>query len=225
LNSVEFQPFDPDAEMEKFRRNLPHWRQNGVTYFITARLADSMPRSRIEQWKEERDLWLRGQGLDDACELHALPEARQREFQRTFTQIWHDWLDAGEGECVLREPVIAQLVADQLIKGHPAAYQLDAWVVMPNHLHAVVTPVMQDLSRIVQRWKGASARFINQRLGRSGTLWQEETFDHIVRSAEQLEHFRRYIQENPRKARLRPGEYLLGGGGDGGADFSPRVPE
>jgi len=218
---MEFQPFDPEGEIEKFRKKLPHWRQEGVTYFVTARLADSMPRSRIEQWKEERDAWLGAHGLKDASDLQILPELVQREFQRTFTKKWHDWLDAGEGECVLRNPEVAQLVVDQLVKGHPDEYQLDAWVVMPNHLHALVMPLARDLSRIVQRWKGASARFINQRLGRSGTLWQEEAFDHIVRSAEQLGYFRRYIMENPRKARLRPGEYLL----DGGADFSPRVPD
>ncbi len=218
---MEFQPFDPEGEVVKYRKKLPHWRQEGVTYFVTARLEDSMPRSRIEQWKEERDAWLGAHGLKDARDLPTLPEPLQREFQRTFTKKWHDWLDAGEGECVLRQLGIAQLVKDQLVKGHPDEYWLDAWVVMPNHLHALVTPVNQDLSRIVQRWKGASSRFINRRLGRSGTLWQEESFDHIVRSAEQLDHFRRYIVDNPVKGRLRPWEYLC----QGSPDFSPPIPD
>ncbi|MEQ1842534.1 MAG: transposase, partial [Verrucomicrobiales bacterium] len=187
------------------------------------RLADSIPRSRIEQWKKEREAWILSHGLTQTGELQTLPPSLQWEFQRTFTKKWHDWLDAGEGGCVLRDPEIAGLVVDQLIKGHPVEYVLDAWVVMPNHLHALVTPVAGDLSRIVQRWKGASARFINQRLGRRGTLWQEEAFDHIVRSAEQLEHFRRYIAENPVKACLKPGEFELGG--SSGRDFSPCSPD
>ena len=214
---MEFQAFDPDGEVQISRQNLPHWRQEGVTYFVTARLADSIPWSRIAQWKEQRETWIRAHGLRDTSETRTLPETAQREFQRTFTKKWHDWLDAGEGDCVLRHPEIATLVVEQLIKGHPDKYVLDAWVVMPNHIHTLITPVTQELSQIVQRWKGASARFINSRLGRTGTLWQAEAFDHIVRSTEQLDHFRRYIAENPVKAGLMPGEFQLGGG----RDFSP----
>ena len=90
--------------------------------------------------------------------------------------------------------------------GHARAYQLDAWVVMPNHFHALVEPCQgTTLGAIVKSWKGGSAREINLLLGRQGTLWQPEPFDHIVRSEAQLEHFRRYIAENPAKARLKSG--------------------
>jgi len=216
---MPFQPFDPEDEVRITRQNLPHWRQDGVTYFVTSRLADSIPRARLEQWKEEREAWMRAHGLSDAGEIRTLPDSVQREFQRAFTKQWYDWLDAGEGECVLRQQECAAAVVEQMVKGHPDEYEMDAWVIMPNHLHALVTPRTVELSRVLQRWKGASARFIHRRLGRSGTLWQAEAFDHIVRSEEQLEHFRRSIADNPLRAGLRQGEFFLGGG----RDFSPCV--
>jgi REP element-mobilizing transposase RayT len=83
---------------------------------------------------------------------------------------------------------------------------------MEGTTHALVEPLEKHtLGAILQRWKGASARMINQVLRRSGTLWQAETFDHIVRSEAQFDHYRRYIAENPRKAGLTDG-YVLGMG-------------
>ncbi len=56
--------------------------------------------------------------------------------------------------------------------------------------------------------KRHSAVRINKRLQRSGTLWQAESFDHIVRNDAQLDHFREYIKDNPNKAHLPPKEFL-----------------
>ena len=81
---------------------------------------------------------------------------------------------------------------------------------MPNHIHALIEPDKETtLGEILKSWKGGSAREINVLLGRQGTLWQREPFDHIVRSGEQLEHLRRYIAQNPIKAGLHSG-YTLG---------------
>ena len=94
----------------------------------------------------------------------------------------------------------------RLLAGHGTAYELDGWCIMPNHLHALVRPGEKvTLGEIVRHWKGGSAHDINRVLGRRGPLWQEEAFDHIVRSEAQLEHFRRYIAANPGKAHLREG--------------------
>ena len=68
---------------------------------------------------------------------------------------------------------------------------------MPNHVHMLVTPLGEyTLSEAVQEWKSVSSHRINKSLGRKGEFWQKEYFDHIVRSAEQLEKFRNYIQRN-----------------------------
>ena len=93
-----------------------------------------------------------------------------------------------------------------------AASFAEAHCALPPHskVPSLVTPLAKwTLGGIVQGWKGASARAINLRLGRTGRLWQPEPYDHVVRSEEQLAHYRRYIAENPIKARLREGEYAL----------------
>ncbi len=145
-----------------------------------------------------------------------MPEEKRNEFQETFTAKWHRMLDAGHGKCVLKDPVIASILVKELIKGHLESYRLDAWVIMPNHFHSLLEPAIgaASLSKIMQQWKGASARHINAALGRRGTLWQDEPFEHIVRSEAQLNHYRCYIAENPGKARLRVGEYCLGIGSE-----------
>jgi REP element-mobilizing transposase RayT len=83
---------------------------------------------------------------------------------------------------------------------------------MPNHLHALVTPLGKTtLGEIVRHWKGGSAFEINRLLGRRGSLWMTEFFDHIVRSEAQMERFRKYIADNPKKAGLLRG-FVAGNG-------------
>jgi REP element-mobilizing transposase RayT len=207
---MPFKPFNGEAEVHHHRQGrLPHWRQWGVTYFVTARLADSVPAVVRDEWQQRRDAWLAAHGVS---EPEALPDEQRHEYHREFTAAFHTLLDAGYGECVLARTECAEILIARLLAGHSRAYQLDAWVVMPNHFHALIEPVKGTLlGEIVKSWKGGSAREINVLLGRRGALWQKEPFDHIVRSEAQLEHFRRYIAENPTKAGLRSG-YALGVG-------------
>ena len=96
---------------------------------------------------------------------------------------------------------------------------LGSYVVMPNHVHALVRPVMgHKLSDILHSWKSFTANEANQLLKRNGPFWQDESFDHIVRDESQLERFHRYICENPIKARLPASEFKLGIG-LGGKEF------
>jgi REP element-mobilizing transposase RayT len=143
-------------------------------------------------------------------DLDKLPEETRRAYHREFTARFHELLDAGHGRCHLERNDCAKLLGERLTAGQLSSYELDAWVVMPNHLHALVTPAKGvSLGRIIQSWKGGSAREINQIIGRTGQLWQREPFDHIVRSEPQLNHFRRYIALNPEKAGLRKG-FVMG---------------
>jgi REP element-mobilizing transposase RayT len=210
---VTFKPFDLEKETSITWQTLPHWRQMGVTYFVTSRLADSIPHWVVQRWEEERRQWLLREGVDSDVEMDRLSSAKRLEFKRTFTAKWHRWLDIGYGNCVLKESDVAQVLIKEITRGHPIDYTLDAWVLMPNHFHALVNPSQRtNLSSIQQRWKGASAMRINHLLKREGQLWQKEAFDHIVRNSNRLNDFRRYIAENPGKARLREGEYVLGFG-------------
>ncbi|RYD42031.1 MAG: hypothetical protein EOP85_11775 [Verrucomicrobiaceae bacterium] len=207
---MPFTPYNEDETIHRHRLDLPHWRQWNRTYFITTRLADSVPLPVMENWKVQRRLWLAQHGIHADAGPDSLPETERNEFHREFTARFHELLDAGQGECILARPDVAEILSAQLISAHETTYQIDAWVIIPNHIHALVEPLEKHtLGSILQSWKGASARLINPAAGRSGRLWQPETFDHIVRSEPQLNHFLRYIASNPAKAGLREG-YALG---------------
>ena len=207
---MPFKPFNRDAVVtDHDKGNLPHWRQRGTTYFITSRLADSIPAPLRDDWLSLRTTWL---ARHKATDPDSLPEELRNEFHRQFTAEFHKFLDAGHGECLLARADCADIFIGRLVAGHGRAYLLDAWVVMPNHIHALVEPAKGSLlGEIVRSWKGGSSREINLLLGRSGSLWQKEPYDHIVRSEAQLNHYRQYIAQNPLKAGLRSG-YRLGTG-------------
>jgi len=210
--------FDPSAPVGRLRGgNLPHWRQDGAMYFVTWRTVDSMPRERVEQWISERETWLKA---------HPEPwNAREEEeYYRLFPDRWEAWLDEGHGECLLARPDIRQVVEDVLQHDDGKKYELHDFVVMPNHVHVLVSPLgKHTLSEITQTWKSTSAHRINKLLGHPGTFWRRESFDHIVRSAEQAEKFRRYIQENPRalSGRDAPLAFSKQKSGEGAAATSP----
>jgi len=187
---------NPNLPIEIYQRNLPHWRQKGVAYFVTFRLADSLPKQKLEQLRMEREEWFR---------KHHPPYSKmeQAEYHRLFSKRVQDWLDAGEGACHLSNIQAAQIVADALRFFDGTRYRLGAWVVMPNHVHVVVTPLGEyELSGITHSWKSFTANKINRLLGRSGAFWMEESYDHIVRNPEQLYQIEQYIINNPSRANV-----------------------
>lgn len=184
--------FDPLAPTANLSGNLPHWRQEGVTYFVTFRLADSIPKATLSLWIREREDWLL---------RHPEPrsEALRREYHRLFVERFHKWLDAGYGSCVLGEPAVRKIVADAIRHFEGERYLLREWIVMPNHVHVVVSPMVgHDLSEIAHSWKSFAANQINRLLSRTEKLWQKEPFDHIVRGPDELERIEQYIHDNPR---------------------------
>ena len=195
--------FDPHAEIARKENRLPHWQQPGAAYFVTFRLADSIPIHLLREWKMERDDWLRH---------HPKPWAApvEQEFHRRFSGQIEQWLDAGHGSCALRDPRCAQIVGDALGFFEGARTTQLAWVIMPNHVHALfVLNEPWAIEEILHSWKGFTARQINILLQRTGTLWMRDYFDRLIRDRDHLINCLRYIRRNPIKARLRPGEYLL----------------
>ncbi len=91
------------------------------------------------------------------------------------------WLDRGHGECWLNRADLAAHVEEALRKNDGNTYQLQAWVVMPNHVHLVVDVWETPLSKLLHHWKGASARAVNLMLGRRGRFWDREYFDTLIR--------------------------------------------
>lgn len=206
MPALLFTPFDPGSPIGIYHRHLPHWRQDGATYFVTFRLADSIPQEKLRQWIAEQEDWLKKNP-----EPHTV--GQKAEFHEKFTEQFHRWLDAGMGECVLRQPEVAALVENALRFFDGQRYALGHYVIMPNHVHAAVRPIQGHLLKeILHSWKSFTANEINKKLNRAGTLWQDESFDCIVRNETQLEKIGFYIRENPMKAGLKPNEYRLGAG-------------
>ena len=212
---MTFELFDPDQPVDITYRRLPHWYQPGVTYFITFRTIDSMPAEVLDRWYAERKEWLQQHRIDPAIEdwqiaFRGLPAALQSQFHRRFSAAYHAALDKGHGECLLRRPQLARIVADSLLHFDGDRYHMAVFVIMPNHVHLLAC-LLGDTEPTSQckSWKHYTATKIHKALGRSGHFWQPEGFDHLVRSPEQFAHFQWYLSENPRKAHLREGEYLL----------------
>ena len=193
-----FQGLREDKPLRVYLRHLPHWRQDGATYFVTFRLCDSLPQEKLRELAVCRSEWDR---------LHPRPhnDGALQQLSREVMQRIEAWLDQGMGSCVLRDSAAAAEVASAMRYFDGSRYELACHVVMSNHVHAIVRPLVDDddpLEIVLKSWKGYTARQINQRLGRRGQLWQREGFDRIIRDEEHLYRCIQYIGSNPVKAGL-----------------------
>jgi type I restriction enzyme R subunit len=206
--------FDNQEDVDISVRNRPHWDQNGAVTFVTMRLADSMPKPVVERWLNEQRDWLARHGFANRCLESALhrndiPRDIRRAFTKFKNQRWHEHLDACLGSCVLRVPKYASMVADSLLQFDGDRYDMERFVVMPNHAHLLVQMRRGwALRKQCESWMRYSGRQIHADMACSAEFWSEP-FDHIVRNADQFEYLRQYIVDNPSKAKLATGEYRL----------------
>ncbi len=114
--------------------------------------------------------------------------------------IFVTWSLAG-GHRWLADPRCARVVADALVYG-ARMYDLHAWVVMPTHVHVIMTP-KQPFPEIMRWLKWTTARRCNRVLGRSGVFWQDESFGHWIRNTWELDKFIAYVERNPISAGLK----------------------
>jgi putative DNA methylase len=161
------------------RRHLPHWIPHETAVFVTWRLAGSLP-------FQARILAVEQRGRT--------PFLRQDE-QLHRVRCGPAWLQDSRVACV----VVNALLYGERVRRF---YQLHAWVVMPNHVHIIFQP-RAPLPTIMRWLKGRTSRVANRILGRTGTpFWQDESFDHWVRSAGELQFLIEYVEDNPVKAGL-----------------------
>jgi REP element-mobilizing transposase RayT len=219
-----FQGLREDLPLEVYEQLLPHWRQDGATYFVTFRLTDSLPQEKLDElrlFKEDWEAKLRARSVDISPRAVQGPrglkstlrvlEEREELTIEILRRVEH-WLDQGMGQCWLKKPDLAKIVAETMIATDGSRCELGCFVVMPNHVHAVVRPLQptaDPLEKLLQTWKGSSACQINERLGQSGTLWQRDSFDRIIRDAEHIWRVVQYIGGNPSKAGLGATQALL----------------
>jgi type I restriction enzyme R subunit len=205
--------FDPKLEWLISEHCRPHWSQDGAVVFITFRTHDSIPREVIERWDREKSDWILRRGCSESGHwtrlVELLSERDRAEFHRTFNRCREDYLDTCHGRCLLRQPKLSSIVADSLLHFDGDRYRMGDFVVMPNHVHLLAAfPSAGEMKDQCDSWMHYTAFRINQAIGEKGKFWQQEPFDHLVRSLEQYEYLRRYIADNPKKAGLKTGEYF-----------------
>jgi putative transposase len=193
-----FQGLHPDKPVTLYMRHLPHWRQDGAIYFVTFRQADSLPHEKIHELIVFRREW----------EIrHPSPRTEEQWQQLSYETMRRveQSPDQGTGSCRLRDKTAATIVADALVHFDGERFELGCYVVMPNHVHAIVRPFGCDedsLGQVLKSWKGYTGRRINQHFGLEGSFWQKESFDRIIRDEEHLYRAIQYIGANPTKSGL-----------------------
>ncbi|NLJ08539.1 MAG: N-6 DNA methylase [Sphingobacteriales bacterium] len=213
--------FNPNNEIQIHTGNLPHWQQESVWYFVTFRLADSIPAEVAEQIKAEREVWLKKNKKNEKGEY---TKEQIKEYYRLFSDRIESLLNNGKGSCILKNPEISKIVADAFNHFNNQRYVLDDWVIMPNHVHILLRPLGENkMPDILHSWKSFTANEINKVTGNKGQLWMHESYDHIVRNEKALNAIRNYIRQNPVKANLKQGEYLLSRSKDASDTFEVRL--
>jgi leucyl-tRNA synthetase len=195
--------FKETSETNITRHKLPHWQQGEAACFVTWRLDDSLPKDKLEQWETERIAWLN-------TNPQPWSDETEKDYHQRFSDRLDEWLDAGSGSCVLKTPEIREIVAGALTHFHGERYQMHAFVVMPNHVHALFSPAGNfAIADILHSWKSFTSKAIAKLTGGEGRFWQPEYFDRLIRSESHFKKVLQYVAENPAKAKLADGEFTL----------------
>jgi REP element-mobilizing transposase RayT len=157
-----------------FRRRLPHVYGDSQPIFVTFCLHGSMPTNR------------------------KFPEATTG---KAFVAMDRLLESARSGPFYLGQPKIGEMVVDAIRYRDGLQYKLHSYVVMPNHVHLLITPLV-NLSKVMQSLKRFTGLEGNRILGLTGPFWQHESYDHLVRNETEFRRISRYIENNPVKAGL-----------------------
>ena len=136
------------------------------------------------------------------------PQLPTLTMQQVSTQGWDAVIAGFSGLCQEQLHTFAStrwpgVVEEPQLFFDGERYAMHAWVIMPNHVHALFTPARdRSLSDIMLSWKSFTSRKANELLGRSGRFWQEDYFDRYVRDEAHYGDVRAYIENNPVKAGL-----------------------
>jgi REP element-mobilizing transposase RayT len=175
VRGVDIEPSRPTTRQPG---RLPHISKKGCTYFVTFCLADAVP----DRLKRKRKI----ENADD-------PSMVAKHYD----------MAPSVGSRILEQVEVASIVEGALLHFQGDRYALSAWCVMPNHVHAVVTPHAEySLPQILHSWKSYSSHEINKLLKKQGSVWEKESFDHLVRHENAFRQFVDYTEKNPVTAGL-----------------------
>ena len=204
--------FDPKTEPDIVARGLPHWTQSGVVTFVTWHLADSLPANVLPALMHEIELQLQSESIQQAEHQDTphitLSAGKRAQLNWKRFAVRDKFFDCGYGACPLAQRPLAEIVIQSLRHFDGDRYCLTDAVVMPNHVHFLCAFAgKSDMLRQCADWKRYTANRINRRLNRSGTFWQVDQFDHLVRNPDWFQHYRRYIANNHGQAGLEKGDW------------------
>ncbi|HTW34797.1 MAG TPA: transposase [Rhizomicrobium sp.] len=147
------------------RGYVPHFDAGAVVQAVSFRLADSLPREFYEK----------------AAAVAANDIERAVLLERG--------IDQGRGNCILSDPKNAEIVRGVLQHFDGERYRLLAWVVMPNHVHAMIEQMEgYSLTGVLHSWKSYSAHAINKARASGRQVWSPDYFDRYVRDEDHYAH-------------------------------------
>ncbi len=187
------------------RRSLPHWYKPGAIFFLTYRLAGSLPVEVMQRLRAQQQAFLNQPPAPGTTRLEQREKAHK---------IWFRDYDTA-----LANRKVAAMVRGNLYHHHGTKYYLLAYCIMPNHVHVVLQPTAEfeqqvfdhigdrddgrsPLTEIMHSLKSYTAHEANHLLDRDGAFWQRESYDHWIRSEDELERIVHYVQANPVEAGL-----------------------
>jgi REP element-mobilizing transposase RayT len=171
-----------EERKEEYRRKLPHIVPANTVFFITYRIAGSLPLSIINKYQIDK---------------------KTKEIPPKYFEIIEDYLDTQKA--ILTKKEIAKIIEESLWYYNDKYYKLIAFCIMPNHVHLLINTnnfPYKNLFSIMKLIKGVSSNKINKRIGKKGQFWQHESYDRMVRDRNELGNIIDYILNNPVKAKL-----------------------
>lgn len=197
--------------MSYYRRHLPHWQPDDATFFVTFRLAGSLPTSAVARLKSKR--------LELINQQNRIPNKSKPDskllsnIETNIFRVYKDILDNNAaGPRWLARDDIAGIVMEAIAYRNHKKYDLIAYCIMPNHVHMILKLLIDDsnvmtaedypLTSVLHGLKSYTGLIANRKLNRSGSFWQSESYDHVVRDLGELERLIVYTLNNPVKAGL-----------------------
>ncbi len=198
-----------------YKQRLPHIQQVGASFFVTFRLHGSIPKSELTRLKEKYEAKINQlRKVEDITRRNSMILNTRKAYFAEYDQVL-DTLDQGAKH--LKDDHIAKIIKEQLHRFDRDLYDLIAYTIMSNHVHILIDtniqldyenedlilePTYTPLDKIMKRIKGASARYANIALGKTGQFWDRESYDIFIRHNKMLRNVIKYILNNPIKAKI-----------------------
>jgi putative transposase len=185
------------------KQSLPHIYPKNAAFFITFRLKNSVPTEILEKLKDDKDFKIKQIKVSTMSEQEKMEAiySEEKRFVARYDNLLHKLMKDDDD---LKNPAIANIVADKMKEYDQKLYNLIAYCIMSNHVHLLFTTDGYDanISSIMQLIKGGSAYLCNKLLNRKGEFWQKESYDHYVRNQREFTNIEHYIIQNPVRAGL-----------------------